>query len=970
MSIKVFYIPFRYRGSTETLLKVSVDKIKGPDYSRILYIAPTPRKVRDAQRIFHGLIGGCYIPPEMMTIKQLSKRLYSLYGDRNVISQHLMPVVISQISGKGMGFASLITDFINEIKQYHPGKGIETIRKELKAIFYELGIPEEVSSRAMEAIEIFKVYQEILERQSVLDEDDVMAACPRLIKGHNWSPETLILDGFYELTRSEEAILKALIENTKDILISIPHDINFSEITNGYGNFIKNNFKSGEVYLSTEEKAIEPFYYPYPGMEEEAEGIARCIKNYFISGKIRDLEKVIVTFPKLYEYSDIVERIFRRYGIPHTISISKPAGKSRPFLDFIVLLESVADDYPRLPFSRFLSSPYFKNIPSGFREWIPMLCLRSGIIKGKDAWLNLSKTVSSLPSKIEKGLRWVFKKLAPLESIRNKGSYSQYSEVIGDLLNDLDFSGVSSQEADLKEKAISVLKELSFIENLTPYNSRLKFQDLRQFIDALRHILNATDMEIEGTGVQVMGFFELRGIEPEYLYLGGLKEGDLPSKPDIDYILPDSVRTKFGLINLKKYLLLQRFIFSRTIESTKNPHLSYPVMEGDRFFLPSPLLPWNREKKELVSGIFSKEEELLGKGRRPFASYITEIEEVGEKLIRNKFGENSYIRVTDIDSYRTCPRKFFIEKVLQLEPPETKEYKVEAMLLGTIVHETMQLLLSKPFADVEDLRVKAEEIMESLLSDKPLENYWKKLIKDTFLSILPEIYELESSLIDEGYSFMKAEFTVEGEIIKGIRLKGKIDRVDKKVKSSKLKVQSSKDDKLVTRHSPASLPGLTPRPHSPASLPGLAPRSGAGREAGQASLATDTVELIDYKTGITQIRGSQVITKGATLQLFIYAALMKLLGFKVERVGIYSLKDINLSWIPGKNDRRDGRTIEDYIEASLRFLEEMILKIKMGNFSASPLSEQTCRNCSERPYCPYIQKTVKSEKLRVYGKLS
>ncbi|MEW6162160.1 MAG: PD-(D/E)XK nuclease family protein [Nitrospirota bacterium] len=927
MYIKVFYAPFRYRGSTETLLKASVDKIKGPDYSIILYIAPTPRKVRDAQRIFHRLTGGCYIPPEMMTIKQLSKRLYSLYGDRNVISQHLIPVVISQISGKGMGFASLIADFINEIKQYHPGKGIETIRKELKAIFYELGIPEGVSSRAMEAIEIFKAYQEILERQSVLDEDDVMAVCPRLIKGHNWSPETLILDGFYELTSSEEAILKALVENTKDILISMPHDINFSEITNSYGNFIKNNFRSEEVYLpcttplvrglSTEEKAIDPFYCPYPGMEEEVEGIARCIKNYFISGKIRDLEKIIVAFPKLYEYSDIVERIFRRYGIPHTISVSKPAGKSQPFLDLMALLESVVDDYPRLPFSRFLSSPYFRNMPSEFREWIPMLCLRSGIIKGKDAWLNLSKTVSSLPSKIKKGLRWVFKKLAPLESIKNKGNYSQYSKVIGDLLNDLDFSGVSSQEADLKEKAISILKELSFIENLTPYDSRLKFQDLRQFIDALRHILNATDMEIEGTGVQIMGFFELRGIEPEYLYLGGLKEGDLPSKPDIDYILPDSVRTRFGLINLKKYLLLQRFIFSRTIESTKNLHLSYPVMEGDRFFLPSPLLPWNREKKERVSGIFSREEELLGKGRRPFASYITEIEEVGEKLIRNKFGENSYIRATDIDSYRTCPRKFFIEKVLQLEPPETKEYKVEAMLLGTIVHETMQLLLSKPFADVEDLRVKAEEIMEGLLSDKPLENYWKKLIKDTFLSILPEIYELESSLIDEGYSFMKAEFPVEGEIIKGIRLKGKIDRIDRKIQNSKFEVRNSKD----------------------------------------------VVELVDYKTGITQIRGSQVITKGATLQLFIYAALMKLLGFKVERVGIYSLKDINLSWIPGKSDRRDGRTIEDYIEATLRFLEETILNIKMGNFSASPLSEQTCRNCSERPYCPYIQKTVISYRL-------
>jgi len=947
MSTKVFYIPFRYRGSTEALFKTAVEKTKGPDYSRILYIAPTLRKVRDAQQTFHRITGGCYIPPEMLTIKQLSKRIYALYGDKSIISHQLIPVIISQISNKGIGYASLITDFINEIKQYHPGKDTVTVERELKAIFYELGVPEEVSNRAMEAIALFKVYQEILERESVLDEDDVMSLCPLLIQGHKWSADRLVLDGFYELTRSEEAILKALIDKVKDTFISIPYDDNLIGITNGYINFIKNNFKIEEVSLSAEEKGTEPFYHPYPGVEEEVEGIARFIKHYFISGKIRDLEKVIIAFPKLYEYSDIVERVFRRYGIPRTISISQPAGKSRPFLDLIALLESVADDYPRLPFSRFLSSPYFKNIPQELREGIPMLCLRSGIIKGKDAWLNRSKTVNSQPSavsslshEIEKGLKWVFKKLAPLESFKINGTFSQCSEVISKILNDLDFSNLSDQETDLREQVIEIFRKLSFIDNLTQPLSGTSYSNapysLLQFIEAFKHILNSTETEIEGTGVQVTGFFELRGIEAEYLYLGGLKDGDLPSKPDIDYILPDSVRTKFGLVNLKKYLLLQRFLFLRTIEPAKNLHLSYPLMEGDRFSLPSPLLPWNRDRKELVSGIFSKEEELLRKGRRPFASYISEIEKVGEKLIRDRFGEDSYIRVTDIDSYRACPRKFFIEKVLQLEPFEIKEYRVEAMLLGTIVHEIMQLLLSTSFADAEELRVKAEEIIKNILSQKPVETYWKNLIMDAFCSILPDIYELESNLIDEGYSFMKAEFPVEDEIIKGIKLKGKIDRVDKKIRSSEFgrlgdspeaRVRSSKEKKLVTCHS---------------------------------SLVTDVVELIDYKTGIAQIRGSQVITKGINLQLFLYAALMKSLGFKVERVGIYSLKDVNLSWIPGRNDRKSGRTIEDYIEVSLRFLEETVLRMRRGYFLASPLIEQTCRNCFERPYCPYIQKTVMS----------
>src|SRR4030065_484623 len=802
MSIKVFYIPFPLRGSTETLLKASVDGIKGPDYSGILYIAPTPRKVRDAQQIFHRLTKDSYIPPQMMTIKQLSKRLYSLYGDKNVISQHLIPVIISQTSGKGIGFASLITNFINEIKQHHPGKDIEAIEKELKTIFYELGIPDEVSKRAMEAMKILKTYKESLQRQSALDEDDVMAACPDLIKKHKLVISTLILDGFYELTSVEEEILKTLIESAGDVIISIYYDANLHDITENYNDYINNNFKLEEVFLSTEEKRIEPFYHPYPGIEEEVEGIARRIKNYFISKKIKDLEKVTVAFSNLHEYSDIVERVFKRYGIPYTLSISKPAMKLRPFLDLIALLDSVAGAYPRPSFSRFLISPYFNNMPAEFMEWVPKLSLESGIIKGKEAWLNLNKSgVRSRESgvkknnglsKIDKGLKWLFKKLTSLESIKDNGSFSQYSEVINKLLNDLDFL---HEDTNLREKSYEILKELSFVENLIPFTSQDKVTttgithfDLRQFIDSFRHILNATAMEIE---------------------------------------------------------------------ATKNLYLSYPMMETDRLFLPSSFLPRNREKKEMIPGIFSKEEELLRRGKMPFASYITEIQKAGDKLIKDKYGDDSYIRVTDIDSYRTCPRKFFIEKVLHLEPLETKEYRIEAMLLGTIVHEIMQLLLSKPFTDETDRRNKAEETIENLLANKPIENYWKNLIMDSFLTILPEIYELECKLIEEGYSFMTAEFPLRGEIIKGIKLKGKIDRVDKKVQSSEFEVQSLKENELVTHH---------------------------------ASRITDFIELIDYKTGTTQLTGSQVITKGANLQLFLYPALMKSLGFCVERVGIYSLK--------------------------------------------------------------------------------
>ena len=289
MSIKVLYTPFRYKGITETLFRLALDRVKGHNYSRILYIAPTPKKIRDSQQKFYGLVKSGYIPPEMMTIKQLSKRLYSTHGDKTMISHPIVPIIISQLSGRGIGFASLVANFISEVKQYHPEKDIETIHILLKDIFYELNIPEDVSRRAMEAFELFREYQKLLTQRSVLDENDVLAACPSLIKQHSYSPEILILDGFYEITRSEEAALKALLENTTYALISMPYDINFNEITDSYNSFIRNNFKCEEVYLSPEGHDSESAYYSYPGKEEEIEGIAKHIKNSYISGKRRDL---------------------------------------------------------------------------------------------------------------------------------------------------------------------------------------------------------------------------------------------------------------------------------------------------------------------------------------------------------------------------------------------------------------------------------------------------------------------------------------------------------------------------------------------------------------------------------------------------------------------------------------------------------------------------------------------------------
>ena len=928
MPINVFYTAFAYKGSTEELFKKAVRKITGPDYSKILYLNPTQWKIRDAQRIFHTVTGDCYIPPEMMTIKQLSKRLFQLYENKNIIPQSLIPVILSRLSDRTLGYSCLIADFINAIKRYHPGKTLETIASELRSIFDRFGIPEEVSFRAMEAANIMGQYQSMLKKCIAVDENDVMELCPCIIREHTMRYDCLIIDGFYELTGIEEAIIKTLIENTPDTFISIPYSTDYHYITDRFNIFLNNNFTCNPVYLDYEKPHMHLAHHSYRGEEEEIEGIARSIKNQFIAGTAPDLDKIIVVFPELHAYSDMLSRVFRKYGIPFTITSEKPFAKKKPFLDLLALLDSVSNDYPRLQFSQFLISPYFKALPSSFKEYIPSICIASGLTKGKNAWLNLMKSkekysygelISGKESQaIEKDLAWVFKKLSHLESIRNNASFSDFSDAVMNLLNDFDFTDIGNQYINNRNQVIEILNDLSLADGFSDASPT----DIQMFTEALKHCLNATSMETENPGVRVMSFLDLAGLEPEHLYFGGLRDGALPSKPDIDLLLPDIVRKELGLVNIEKYLHLQRFLFRRALSSAKNYFLSYSVMEGDRLFLPSSFLSWNQEISKPVHGIFSREEELMRKGRALLSSFISDVSAIDKRLIQKMFGEKSSIRVTDIDAYRTCPRKFFIEKVLSLKPLEIRKFEMEALVLGTIAHEIMQELLSEPFADLPTLVLNAGKRIDALLSRRPLEDYWEKVIKDTFMSILPVIYELERKIVDEGYTFMRAEVPVKGEVSKGITLKGKIDRIDKKIMSEELQ------DKNISLNYHAS------------------------------SFGTPVVELIDYKTGATQFSGSQVLTQGVNLQLFLYTALMNLAGVLVERVGIYSLRDLSLSWIPNRNDRKNGRTLEDYREAAVRFLEETVIKMRKGEFPALPLIEQICRNCPERPYCPYIQKAV------------
>jgi RecB family exonuclease len=885
--IRLYYVPLTFPGSTEYLLREAVSRFPGPDYSGIIHLSPTPRKLRDAQRKFHRLVGNPYIPPRFFTFKQLAGHIFDRAMPGKRFPQVLAPLLISRISGRKTGYASVLSRLLKELKQYHPEKRLSSIREELAGIFLKLGIPEDVARKLDDALLIFEKYQDALSGSNYFDEDDVFIFCLSAAGGALSNFPVLIADGFYDMTASEKYLLAELIEKADAALISCPDDAEISFITGSYTEFLRSRFSIVETRMEKVRKP-EPAYVKYNGVEDEIEGIARHIKNLYISGGVKPGTTILLTFPKIGQYADATERIFTRYGLPFCVSAEKPGSRRPAIRDALSLMESVAEDFPRAKFTTALNSPFFTKIPEVLRTHIPSLSLGSGIIKGRPPWENPGHGIlrKELAETIRKKISSVFGILDSLVRIREEASIGEYHAAMQNVLSGM---GFEAEEEDMHcfQNALETIRVLAEF----PETGNISFKTYTEYV---RYILGQGTYGREEPGIQIMDFFESRGLEPDHLYFCGLRDGDMPSKPPIDHILPDSVRSEYGLVDLRRYLGIQKLNFFRIAGSSQNIHLSYPGLDSDKTFLPSPYLPWGGESGEKIFGVFSPEEQMVREGGKPYSDSFRQVRLGGRsraRVLKKKLALP--LRVTDIDAYRKCPRRFFIEKVLRLEASEIAEYEVEAKSLGTIIHSVMEELLKQPVEDAGETALKAADIIDEILKDYTFEKYWKALIKEAFLHLLPEILELESGFRAEGCVPFDLEMKIVEEVLPGIKLSGKIDRID---------------------------------------------------------VCGDRFRILDYKTGHSN-PGSEIIRKGKDLQLPLYAAMLGLRGMPVEKAGIYSLREVGVKWIP---TMRDKNTLEDYISAALKFLRESAGKLLECRFDAEPLEDFFCSSCAEAPFCPYI----------------
>jgi len=303
-------------------------------------------------------------------------------------------------------------------------------------------------------------------------------------------------------------------------------------------------------------------------------------------------------------------------------------------------------------------------------------------------------------------------------------------------------------------------------------------------------------------GLQLMGLLETRILDFENLIILSVNEDILPSGKMSNSFIPVDIKRIFKLPTYTEKNAIFAYHFYRLLQRAKNVHLLYSTTaaklvggEKSRFItqLSLELFEYNplSDFKETLYNF----KEIKPENR--FDISIEKDISVQERLLAiAKKGFSP----TAINTYISCPLKFYFKHILRVEEPKDEKSFIDDRMVGNIIHHTLETLY-KPFVgkavNIDDLSKMKEQLLDeiqtqakleakgqlldsgqNLLAIKGIERYLEEFFAEEKKSLKENIKKGGSLII------LGVEQTLKKKIIlpeKGIEIKvaGNADRIDR-----------------------------------------------------------------------------------------------------------------------------------------------------------------------------------------------
>jgi ATP-dependent helicase/nuclease subunit B len=247
------------------------------------------------------------------------------------------------------------------------------------------------------------------------------------------------------------------------------------------------------------------------------------------------------------------------------------------------------------------------------------------------------------------------------------------------------------------------------------------FEDPSSYFNLFRKIVAQGIVPFAGTplrGLQVLGFWETRGIPFEDVALLDANEGVLPSFERSDTLLPHAVRKALGLPTSADLERRMAYHLDTLIRGARRVHLFYienKDRERSRFV---EKLVWDLQKAtgEKDAGRFVRALQYRVDLRTGDPASVAKTPEIMPFLRDFRYSASS------LNTYLACPLQFFHAYVLGLRERESLEDSLDSKDIGSLVHSVLEELF-RPFVgktfSAEDLeRAGLPAVIERLFEDR------------------------------------------------------------------------------------------------------------------------------------------------------------------------------------------------------------------------------------------------------------
>jgi ATP-dependent helicase/nuclease subunit B len=1023
--------------SKENIQSVNTDyllneKINVGQFNTFLLVVPTNRKLRELKkRIISKAPNSTVTKINIETFGTLTKKLLlnnksfhdlsdeaaSIFIEKSVKS---VPLVYLNNYSRNIPVGTL-TKIKNVISKYkEEGITPEILLKESETLL------RSEKKKAIDIARIYEHYQNNCEQINAYELGDIYSDLLKMKKeefDNNFKAlfphvDLIIFDGFDSFSSLELGLLNkfSFLSSTLQYLNFDYYSYNpilFSHLEETYKKLQKFGFNKiaddfeinpnkfieivrKRLFLKSKNKIEDRFTNSItkitaPSREKEVQVIAKEIKSLLLAGT--QPHEISVTFNLISNYSALVRDTFAAYGIPYNLTDRLKLENSLSVLAIISFMEILNSDFYYKNIIRAFSNSFIHidgfdldsllfsatnlKIVVGRENW--KYTLKQGIVfeenlrglsKSNKRITKYKKALSSLEI-LDELLLPFGKEMKPLEFFAELNKLTHKLNIPKSIL------ASSSEYKEVEIKALTTLLDASneILELIEKENQNQKYH-LDYYLEKLTTISTSTRFNIKERsdyGVLITNINELRGLSFNYCFIGGLIDGDFPTKYRPEIFFSGSFMKKD-----QQHSDEERFHFYQALSSwEKGLYLTLPV--GDDFtpstFLKDfeksfkiktkthtdydSLIYSNEEAErniELDSEIFPltsiqnkwiKEREIVqNRNLNPLANspYSGFILAEGESFYENsKFNETAY-SISQLESYTQCPFKYFLERILKIEINDEPDEDVEAIEIGSLLHT----IVYKFYVELGKKNIKLQECSEVVFehAEKMLFSIAKDEVENLFSNSPFAFYEEEKIFGINGdrqhsilYKFLQYERT-------------NYDKIIPKYFETNFGVEDIEQDKVLSNTTPLMLDDIA--------LRGKIDRIDVDE-------FTKTFEVIDYKTGGKKISSTE-IEDGLSLQLPIYVWAAKTLllekskeNFQSESMAIYSLKYADENF--GKNKvslsrKKNGvdftALLNEYVDIALTHVKESVAGIRKGEFPLTRFienNEKVCKYCNYKMIC-------------------